>query len=118
VVIAFETLAHANARQRPMRHVALLFVCTITASVGLAAFLALGAGPLSVVIALLIGVVMLRALKLHFPPALTIGLLPQIMQHPDWRFVLAVALGVGMLSGAVWLTRSRFLNQSAPLVAG
>lgn len=118
VVIAFEELAHAHARQRPMRHVALLFVCTITASVGLAAFLALGAGPLSVVIALLVGVVTLRALKLHFPPALTIGLLPQIMQHPDWRFVLAVALGIGMLSGAVWLTRSRFLNQSAPLVAG
>jgi hypothetical protein len=118
VVIAFEMFVHANVRPRATRHLALPFVCTITAGVGLAAILTFGAGPLSVVISLLVGMVTLRVLRLHFPPALTIGLLPQIMTHADWRFVLAVALGTTMLTGAVLLARPFLLNQRATLTAG
>jgi hypothetical protein len=118
VVIAFETFVRANVRPKATRHLALPIVCTITAGAGLAALLTFGAGPLSVVIALLVGIVTLRALRLHFPPALTIGLLPQIMPHADWRFVLAVALGMTALTGAVLLSRPFLLNQSASLTAG
>jgi hypothetical protein len=118
VVIAFEIFIHGNVRQRARWHLALPFVCTIAAGAGVAALLALGAGPLSVVISLLVAVVTLRALRLHFPPALTVGLLPQIMSHPDWRFVLAVALGTSTLIGAALLARPFFLNQSTTLSAG
>jgi hypothetical protein len=118
VVIAFEMFVHANVRPRAMRHLALPFVCTITAGAGLAALLAFGPGPLSVVISLLAGIVTLRVLRLHFPPALTVGLLPQIMPHADWRFVLAVALGTTTLTGAVLLARPFLLNQSATLTPG
>jgi hypothetical protein len=41
--------------------------------------------------------------------------LPQIMLHPDWRFVLAVALGSTALVGTFLLARPLLLNQSAPL---
>ncbi|QYD73728.1 HPP family protein [Paraburkholderia edwinii] len=118
VVIAFEMFVHANVRPRPMRHLAVPFVCTITAGAGLAALLAFGAGPLSVVISMLVGILTLRALRLHFPPALTVGLLPQIMPHADWRFVLSVALGITALSGTVLLARPFLLNRSATLPAG
>ena len=118
VVIAFEVFVLAGVRPRATRHLALPFVCTIAAGAGLAALLAFGAGPLSVVISLLAGIVMLRALRLHFPPALTVGLLPQIMPHADWRFVLAVALGTTTLVGAFLLARPFLLNRSATLTAG
>jgi hypothetical protein len=118
VVIAFEIFVLAGVRPRTTRHLALPFVCTITAGAGLAALLAFGPGPLSVVISLLVGIVTLRALRLHFPPALTIGLLPQIMPHADWHFVLAVALGTTTLIGAISLSRPFFLNQSIALEAG
>jgi hypothetical protein len=117
VMTAFEIFTNANIRPWAKRPLTLPVACTITASVGLAALLWFGAGPLSVVISLLVGIVTLRALRLHFPPALTVGLLPQIMLHPDWRFVLAVALGSTALVGAFLLARPLLLNQGAPLPA-
>ncbi|HEY4296355.1 MAG TPA: HPP family protein [Paraburkholderia sp.] len=117
VVIAFEMFVLGNVRPRPGRHLVLPFVCTIAAAAGLAALLMFGAGPLSVVISLLVGIATLRALRLHFPPALTVGLLPQIMSHPDWRYVLAVALGTSALAGAFVLARPFLLDQRAALAA-
>jgi hypothetical protein len=113
-----ERFVHANFRPRAMRHLALPFVCTITATAGLAAPLAFGAGAVSIVISSLAGIVTSRVLRLHFPPALTVGLLPQIMPHADWRFVLAVALGTTTLTAAVLLARPFLLNQSTTLTAG
>lgn len=118
VVIAFEMFVHANVSPQVMRHLALPFVCTIAAGAGLAALLAFGAGPLSVVISLLAAIVMLHVLRLHFPPALTVGLLPQITPNADLRFVLAIALGTTALTGAVLLARPFLLNRSATLPVG
>ncbi|MFM0003667.1 HPP family protein [Paraburkholderia dipogonis] len=112
VMTAFEIFTNANIRPWAKRPLTLPLVCTITAAVGLAALLWFGAGPLSVVVSLLVGIVTLRALRLHFPPALTVGLLPQIMLHPDWRFVLAVTLGSAALVGAFLLARPLLLDQS------
>jgi hypothetical protein len=118
VVIAFEMFAHANVGPWAQRPFALPIVCTITAGVGFAALLAFGAGPLSVVISLLAGIVTLRAMRLHFPPALTVGLLPQIMPHADWGFVLAVALGTTTLVAAFLLARPVLLSRSVALEVG
>jgi hypothetical protein len=117
VMFAFEIFNNANIRPWAKRPLTLPLVCTITAGAGLAALVWFGAGPLSVVISLLLGIVTLRALRLHFPPALTVGLLPQIMLHPDWRFVLAVALGSTALVGVFLLARPLLLNQSVALAA-
>jgi hypothetical protein len=115
VVIAFEMFAHADVGPWTHRPLALPLVCTFAAGAGLAAFSALGAGPLSVVISLLAGIVMLRAMRLQFPPALTVGLLPQIMPHADWGFVLAVALGTTTLVAAYLLVRPVLLRRSVGL---
>lgn len=112
VVIAFEIFVLANIQSPARRHLVLPVVCTIAAGAGVAALLMFGAGTLSVVVSLLVGMVTLRVLRLHFPPALTVGLLPQIMPHPDWHFVLAVALGAAMLTGVIFLVRPFFLSQS------
>ncbi|CAB3750290.1 HPP family protein [Paraburkholderia solisilvae] len=117
VMFAFEIFNNADNRPWAKRPLALPLVCTITAGAGLAALVWFGAGPLSVVISLLVGIVTLRALRLHFPPALTVGLLPQIMLQPDWRFVLAVTLGSAALVGVFLLARPLVLKQTVALEA-
>ncbi|MFM0334355.1 HPP family protein [Paraburkholderia strydomiana] len=107
VMIAFEIFIHGDFRPWAKRPLTLPPVCAITAGVGLAMVLAFGPGPLSVAISLAAGVLTLRALRLHFPPALAVSLLPQIMTHADWRFVLAVALGTSTLAGVFLLARLR-----------
>lgn len=118
VVIAFEIFVLANIHAPARRYLALPLVCTIAAGAGLAALLAFGAGTMSVVVSLLAGIVLLRVLRLHFPPALTIGLLPQIMPRPDWNFVLAIGLGTAMLTAVVLLVRPWMVNRRAALIAG
>jgi len=107
VMIAFEIFIHGDLRPWAKRPLTLPPVCTIAGGVGLAMVLAFGPGPLSVAISLAAGILTLRALRLHFPPALAVSLLPQIMPHADWRFVLAVALGTSTLAGVFLLARFR-----------
>jgi hypothetical protein len=71
-----------------------------------------------ILVSVVVGMVTLRALRLHLPPALTVGLLPQIMSHADWRFVLSVALGTTTLTGAISLTRSHLLDHTASPTVG
>jgi hypothetical protein len=72
-----------------------------------------GAGSLSVAVALLIGITTLRLLRLHIPPALAVGLLPQVMPHADWRFPLAVAIGTLALTASFLLARPLLLNMQS-----
>jgi hypothetical protein len=118
VVIAFEMFAHADVAPWAQRPFALPLVCTIAAAAGLAALLAVGAGPLSVIISLLAGIMALRAMRLHFPPVLAVGLLPQIMPHADWRFVFAIALGTTTLAAAFLLARPVLLGPNVGLELG
>ncbi|MCE4574982.1 HPP family protein [Caballeronia sp. CLC5] len=107
VMIAFEIFIHGNLRPWAKRPLTLPPVCTITAGVGLAMVLMFGPGPLSVAISLAAGILTLRVLRFHFPPALAVSLLPQIMPQADWRFVLAIAVGTSTLAGVFLLARLR-----------
>ncbi len=113
VVIAFEMFAHANVCPWAQRPLTLPLACTITAAAGIAALAWFGAGPLSVVLSLLAGVMTLRALRLHMPPALAIGLLPQVIPHVTWHFPLAVAVGTLTLTGAFVFARPMLTGQSS-----
>jgi hypothetical protein len=116
-VIAFEMFAHADVCPWAGRPYTLPLACTITAAVGVAAVFAFGVGAVSVVIALLAGIVALRALRLHLPPALAIGLLPQVIPNVDWHFVLAVAIGTGALTAAFLCFQSMLTSQTRPAKA-
>lgn len=103
-VIAYEMFAHPMACPWAERLVALPVACTASALVGVAAVQWLGAGPVAAAGAILFGMLMLRALKLHIPPALAVGLLPFVVERPDFDLPLAVAGGTALLSlsFAVW----------------
>ena len=91
-VVAYEMFAHPDVCPWRARPWALLAACIAGAGVGVVAVAWLGAGPLSAVLSLLAGVLIVRAFDLHVPPALAIGLLPQILPRPGWPFVASVAL--------------------------
>jgi hypothetical protein len=118
VVIAYEMFARAEVCPWAQRPLALPLACSIAAGTGVAALMMLGAGPLSVAAVLLIGIATLRTLRLHMPPALSVGLLPQITPQADWHFALAVAIGTLALSGAFLLARPFLLNPRGGLEAG
>ena len=103
IVIAFEMFAHADVCPWAQRPVLLSAVCTLVAAAGVAALATFGPGVISTVLAMLFGVVMLRATRLHAIPALAIGLLPQVMTVADWHFPLAVGIGSTLLTASFLL---------------
>jgi hypothetical protein len=112
VVIAFEMLAHADVCPWARRPFTLPVACTLVAAAGVAAVSAFGFGPLSVTIALTAGIVALRIARLHLPPALAIGLLPQVIPHADWTFVVAIATGSTALTATFLMARTSIIGQS------
>ena len=105
VVIGFEAFAHAEVCPWARRPVALMLACVLTATAGLASIALLGAGPLGAMCSLLAGVIVLRVLDLHVPPALAVGLLPFVMPHPSARYAAAVLLGTALETGLFLLWR-------------
>ncbi len=96
VVIAFESFAHTSICPWGGRPIALIVACGLSAVAGVLCVLHLGAGPVGAMCSVLAGIAVLRALDLHVPPALAVGLLPCVIPHPDWRFPLAVVLGTAL----------------------
>jgi hypothetical protein len=110
VVIAFEMFAHADVCPWAQRPVLLPVVCTLAAATGVAALATFGPGVISTVLAMLFGVVMLRATRLHAIPALAIGLLPQVMTRADWHFPLAVGIGSTLLTASFLLFKKSWVT--------
>ncbi|MDE2274758.1 MAG: HPP family protein [Burkholderiales bacterium] len=97
VVVAFEMFAHAEVCPWAARPFALPLACTSIAAAGVGLVDVFGVGPLSVVLTLAAGIAALRLLRVHIPPALAIGLLPQVIAVSDWRFTVSVGIGTGLL---------------------
>ena len=107
VVIGFEAFAHSAVCPWAGRPIALGVACGLSATAGVLCVNFLGAGPLGAMCSILVGIVIVRALDLHVPPALAVGLLPFVMAHPDLRFPAAVLLGTA-IETAVFLGWRRF----------
>jgi len=103
IVIAFEMFAHADVCPWAQRPALLPVVCTLAAAAGVAALATFGPGVTSTILAMLFGVVMLRATRLHAIPALAIALLPQVMSGVDWHFPLTVGIGSTLLTASFLL---------------
>ncbi|MDA8232060.1 MAG: hypothetical protein M0006_12050 [Magnetospirillum sp.] len=117
VVIAFEMFAHAAVCPWAERPLLLPVACAATGAAGILFVGLLGATPLAAVASMASGIVILRAFRLRVPPALAVGLLPSVIDHPDSRFPLAVGVGTLLLTVSFLLWRrvaSRRRLQSMP----
>lgn len=112
VVIAYEMFCHPDTCPWARRPFAMAAVCSIAAAAGIAAIALTGAGPLSVIIALIVAIATLRVFRLHFPPALAIALIPQVIAAPGVGFVLAVAVGSTTLALTFAASRLARANKS------
>ena len=99
IVIGFEAFAHSAACPWADRPIALPVACSLTATAGVLCVMLLGAGPGAAICSILVGVLVLRVLDLHVPPALAVGLLPFVMPHPGLQFPAAVLLGTAIETG-------------------
>jgi len=112
VVIGFEMFSHAGVCPWADRPLVLPVICAATATVGVWAVLHLGSGPLAAMFILIISIALVRAFKVHVPPALAVGLLPLIIHHPDYWFPYGVLLGTLFLSIAFLVFRSMVMLPS------
>lgn len=98
IVIGYEMFAHAKVCPWAQKPWLLVLTCGITASIGLLVFLLLGHHPLAVICSMALSIVLIQRFDLHVPPATAVGLLPFVINHPDWHYPVAVTLGTGLLA--------------------
>ena len=113
IVIAFEMFAHSEVCPWAGKPVLLVLACMLTATVGVSAVMALGNSPLAVVIVIAFAMGIIRAFRLHAPPAVAVGLLPFVIEHPDFWFPLAVGTGTSLLAGIFIIYRTFILQKNA-----
>ena len=104
-VVAFEMFAHRKKCAWAMRPLLVPVICCLSATAAFLLVAWLGVGPLAAALSVTCGVVLMRVFKLHFPPAITVGLLPFVMPHLDGRYPAAVTLGAVLLCLAFLLWR-------------
>ncbi|MBK4737273.1 HPP family protein [Noviherbaspirillum pedocola] len=110
VVVAYVMLAHADVCPWAQRPLALPLACTIAAAAGVCVVGLLDPGPVSVAIAMAAAIASVRALRVHVPPAIAVSLLPQVIDQPDWHFIVAVAVGTVLLTAIFLAVRASRLG--------
>jgi hypothetical protein len=103
IVIAYEMFAHPTVCPWAGKPVALPAACFLTSTAGWVAVSIFGSGGIAAACAMTLGVIALRLLKLHMPPALAVGLLPLVIHSPDFKYPVCVAIGTGALTLAFQL---------------
>jgi len=104
-VIGFEMFAHPQVCPWANRPLALLLTCLLSALSGWALVAWFGSGVLATAGATALGIAWLLLFNLRAPPALSVALLPFVMDRPDPFYPLAVAVGVMVLSLVFQLSR-------------
>jgi hypothetical protein len=99
VVIGFEMFVHPDVCPWADRPLMLPVACLLTALGGLLFWRWLGVTPLAAAACMAWGIIVLRTLDLHVPPALAVALLPMVMTRPNWIYPISVGLGTLMLTG-------------------
>ena len=111
IVIAYEMFAHPTVCPWAGKPVALPAACFLTSTVGWVAVSLFGSGGIAAACAMAFGVITLRLLKLHMPPALAVGLLPLVIHSPDFKYPVSVAIGTGALTLAFQLYQRWVVGQ-------
>jgi hypothetical protein len=103
VVIGFEMFVHPDVCPWAKRPLMLPVACFLTALGGFLFWKFLGVTPLSAAMCMGWGIIVLRAVDLHVPPALAVALLPLVMTNPTLIYPFAVGLGTLLLTGWFFL---------------
>jgi hypothetical protein len=111
IVIAYEMFAHPTVCPWAGKPVALPAACFLTAIAGWVAVSLFGSGGIAAACAMAFGLMALRLLKLHMPPALAVGLLPLVIHSPDFRYPVCVVIGTGALTLAFQLYQRWVIGQ-------
>jgi hypothetical protein len=105
IVIAYEMFAHPASCPWAGKPLALPVACFLTSTGGWLAVSQFGNGAIAAGCGMIAGIVVLRALKLHMPPALAIGLLPLVIDSPDVDYPISVSIGAAALTVVFLLYR-------------
>ncbi|MBF6569393.1 MAG: HPP family protein [Candidatus Binataceae bacterium] len=112
VVIGFEMFGHTEICPWAKRPLVLPIACFLTAAGGLAFWKLFGVSPVTAGCSMAWGIVVLRFLDLHVPPALAVALLPLVMDAPTIAYPISV--GTGTLLMMLWfLAYQHFQNKFA-----
>lgn len=110
VVMAYEIFTHATSCPWALKPVTLPVACFLTAIAGCVAVKLFGNGPTAAGCSMAAGILILRVLQIHMPPALATGLLPVVINSPDFKYPAAVCIGTLALM-LVFLLHRKFTRQ-------
>jgi hypothetical protein len=119
IVMAYELFGHPEIPGWMERPALFPLVCVLTACVGVVARHLCRSSAIGVMLTVLCSIAILRAFKVHMPPALAVGLLPFVMTAPNMRYALSVGIGTVALTlcfccrGSLRKISARMANQSA-----
>jgi HPP family len=121
IVIAYEMFAHPTSCPWAGKPVALPIACFLTSSAGWAAVVLFGSGAIAAGCGMVSGIIVLRLLRIHMPPALAVGLLPLIIGSPSIKYPISVTIGTGALTLAFllyrwWVIGEGRLGEPAPII--
>jgi hypothetical protein len=98
IVMAYELFGHPEVPGWMARPALFPLVCVLTASVGVVACQQFRSSSVGVMLTVLCSIAILRAFKVHMPPALAVGLLPFVMTAPNIRYPISVGIGTVALT--------------------
>jgi HPP family len=113
IVIAYEMFTHPTTCRWAGKPLALPVACFLTSAVGLLAVTLLRSEGIAAGCSMVFGIVVLRLLKIHMPPALAVGLLPLIIDEPSIRYPVSVGIGTGALTLAFLIYRRWIIGKGA-----
>jgi hypothetical protein len=116
VVIGFEMFGHTDICPWAKRPLWLPLACFLSAAGGIVFLKLLGFGPLTAACDTAWGILILRLLDLHVPPALAVALLPMVMDHPTYAYPFSV--GAGTLAMTLWFLAYQTLGGTQRSRAG
>jgi hypothetical protein len=98
IVMAYELFGHPEIPGWMECPALFPLVCVLTACVGVVACHLCRSSAIGVMLTVLCSIAILRAFKVHMPPALAVGLLPFVMTAPNMRYALSVGIGTVALT--------------------
>jgi hypothetical protein len=111
IVIAYEMFAHPTWCPWAGRPLALPVACFLTSTAGWVAVSLFGRGGIAAGCGMAFGIIVLRLLQIHMPPALAFGLLPLVIDSPDIKYPVCVSIGTAALTLAFLFYRRWVVGQ-------